>query len=95
MNEFEDIRKKALELFERREISMPTHAARRMAERKILPSEIKLVLLHGSLYKQEIDISGDTRYTLRGWDYEGKNIRVTFVIKEALIIITVIREEEL
>ncbi len=95
MNEFEDIRKKALELFEQRKISMPTHAARRMVERKLLPSEIKLVLLHGSLYKQEIDISGDTRYTLRGWDYEGKNIRVTFVIKEALIIITVIREEEL
>ncbi len=83
MNEFEDIRKKALELFEQRKISMPTHAARRMAERKILPSEIKLVLLHGS-YKQEIDISGDTRYTLRGWDYEGKNIRVMKEIEISL-----------
>ncbi len=94
MEQFEEIRKKALELFEQRKISMLNHAARRMAERKILLSEIKLVLLHGSLYNQERDNYGDMRYTLRGWDYEGKDIRVTFVIKEALIIITVIREEE-
>lgn len=80
----------ALELFEQRKISMPNHAARRMAE---LPSEIKLVL-HGSKYKQEIDGSGDTRYTMRGCDYQGKDIRITFIIKETLIIITVIREEE-
>jgi hypothetical protein len=94
MEQFEDIRKKALELFEERKIIMPNHAARRMFERKILPSEIKLVLLHGSKYKQEIDSSGDTRYTMRGWDYESKDIRITFIIKEALIFITVIREEE-
>lgn len=70
MEQFEDIRKKALELFE------------------------ELVLLHGSKYKQEIDSSGDTRYIMRGWDYESKDIRITFIIKEALIFITVIREEE-
>ncbi len=95
MEQFEDVRKKALELFEQRKISMPKHAVKRMAERSILPSEIKLVLLHGSLYKHEIDDSGDMRYTMRGWDYESRDIRITFVIKEALIIITVIREEEL
>ncbi|VVB87669.1 Uncharacterised protein [uncultured archaeon] len=95
MERFEEIRKKALELFDQRKIIMPTHAVRRMTERNILSSEIKLVLLHGSLYKQETDSCGDTRYTLRGWDYEGGNIRITFVIKEALIIITVIREEEI
>ncbi|VVB51256.1 Uncharacterised protein [uncultured archaeon] len=93
-DEFEIIRLKALELFEQRKISMPNHAARRMAERNILPSEIKLVLLHGSKYKEEIDGSGDMRYTMRGWDYQSKDIRITFIIKEALIIITVIREEE-
>jgi hypothetical protein len=94
MEQFEDIRKKALELFEERKIIMPNHAARRMFERKILPSDIKLVLLYGSKYKQEIDSFGDTRYTMRGWDHKSKDIRITFIIKEALIFITVIREEE-
>lgn len=94
MERIGEIRKKALELLEQQKISIRNHAYRRMVERNIQFSDIKLVLLHGSLYKQEIDNYGDTRYTLRGWDYESKNIRVTFVVKEALIIITVIREEE-
>ena len=61
----------------------------------IYPSDIKLVLLHGSLYKQEIDAFGDLRYTMRGWDRESKGIRITFIIKQTLIIVTVIREEEM
>lgn len=65
-----------------------------MTNGSIYPSDIKLVLLHGSLYKKEIDAFGDTRYTMRGWDHESKNIRTTFILKDVLIIITVIREEE-
>jgi hypothetical protein len=94
MEQFEEIRSKALELFEQQNISIPNHAFRRMVERNIQSSDIKLVLLYGSLYKQEIDEFGDTRFTMRGWDHMSKDIRVTFIIKEALIIITVIREDE-
>lgn len=94
MEHFEETRKKALELFEQKKYFLRVHSLGRMSERGIYPSDIKLVLLHGSLYKQEIDASGDARYTMRGWNQERKNIRVTFVLKDVLIIITVIREEE-
>ncbi len=93
MEQFEEIRKKALELFEQRRYMLPKHALERMTERSIYFSDIKLVLLHGSLYKQEIDDFGDLRYTMRGWDRESKGIRITFILKQTLIIITVIREE--
>lgn len=94
MEDFENTRNKALELFEQQKISIPNHAFSRMVERNIQSSDVKLVLLYGSLYKQEIDGFGDTRFTMRGWDRLSKDIRVTFVIKEDLIIITVIREDE-
>lgn len=94
MKQFEEIRTKALELFEQRKYLLRVHSLGRMTERSIYLSDIKLVLLHGSLYKKEVDTFGDTRYTMRGWDHESKNIRVTFLIKDVLIIITVIREEE-
>lgn len=92
--EFEEIRKKARELFEQKKYTLRIHALGRMTERGIYLSDIKLVLLHGSLYNQEIDKYGDIRYTVRGWDKERKTIRVTFIVKNTLIIITVIREEE-
>lgn len=95
MEQFEEIRKKALELFEQKKYFLRVHSLGRMSERGIYPSDIKLVLLHGSLYRQEIDTFGDTRYTMRGWNHKRKNIRVTFVLKDVLIIITVIREEEM
>jgi len=94
MGHFEEIRRKALELFEQKKYFLRVHSIGRMSERGIYLSDIKLVLLHGSLYKQEIDSFGDRRYTMRGWNHERKNIRVTFVLKEVLVIITVIREEE-
>lgn len=94
MEKFEEIRTKALELFEQRKYLLRVHSLGRMAERGIYPSDIKLVLLHGSLYKKEVDTFGDARYTMRGWDNESKNIRITFILKDFLIIITVIREEE-
>jgi hypothetical protein len=94
MEKFEEIRKKALELFEQRKYLLRVHSLGRMTERSIYPSDIKLVLLHGSLYKKEIDDFGDTRYTMRVLDRESKNIRITFILKDVLIIITVIREEE-
>ncbi len=93
MEQFEEVRKKALELFEQRRYMLPKHALERMAERGIYPSDVKLVLMHGSLYKQETDTFGDLRYTMRGWDHESKNVRITFILKQTLIIITVIREE--
>lgn len=92
--EFEEIRKIALELFEHRKYAIPKHAVERMTERCISLSDIKLVLLHGSLYRQETDDYGDIRYTMRGWDNESKNIRIAFIVKQMLIIITVIREDE-
>jgi|GEM_PF-3035907 len=94
MEQFEEIRKKAQELFEQRRYTISKHAIERMTERNIALSDIKLMLLHGSLYKQENDVYGDIRYTIRGWDHESKNIRVTFIVKQILIIITVIREEK-
>ncbi|MDP3105146.1 MAG: DUF4258 domain-containing protein [Candidatus Methanoperedens sp.] len=92
---FEEIRKKALELFEQRKYTISKHANERFLERSIYLSDIKLILLHGSLYKKETDSYEDIRYTMRGWDKESRNIRVTFIIKRLLIIITVIREEEI
>ncbi len=94
MENFEDIRNKALELFEQRKYTISKHANARMIERKISHTDIRFVLLYGSLYKQEQDKHGDTRYTMRGWDQESRDIRIAFIIKSRLIIITVIREEE-
>jgi len=70
------------------------HALERMIERNIQYEDIESALLHGSIYKQEIDRHGDMRYNIRGGDSENKIIRITFIIKENLIIITVIREQE-
>lgn len=95
MEQFEDIRKKALELFEERKYTISKHANGRMAERIISHSDIKLVLLYGSFYKSETDNYGDIRYTMRGWDQVNRNIRIAFIVKKLLIIISVIREEEI
>ena len=94
MEPFEEIRKKALELFQQDKHAIVDHALERMIERNIQYEDIQLALLHGSIYKQEIDRHGDMRYNLRGADSENKIIRITFIIKENLIIITVIREQE-
>ena len=95
MEQFEEIRKMALELFEQRKYTISKHANERMAERRISHSDIKLVMLYGSLFRQETDEYGDIRYTMRGWNQESRDIRVTFIVKNLLIIITVIREEEI
>ncbi len=95
MEQFEEIRKKALGFFEQRKYTISKHANERMALRSISHSDIKFVLLYGSLYKQETDKYGDVRYTMRGWDQESRNIRIAFIVKNLLIIITVIREEEI
>ena len=95
MDQFEKIRKNALELFEQRKFTISKHANGRMVEKRLSHSDIKLVLLYGSLYKQENDKYGDIRYTMRGWDQESSNIRIAFIVKNLLIIITVIREEEI
>jgi uncharacterized DUF497 family protein len=94
MEQFEGIRKKALELFQQEKHIIMDHALERMIERNIQYEDIESVLLHGSIYKHEIDRYGDTRYNIRGADSENKIIRITFIIKETLIIITVIREQE-
>lgn len=93
MSRIEEIRRKALELWDRGLYRISFHADRRMLERDIDKEDIRLVLLHGSLYKEERGAKGDIKYTLRGWDKHSRNIRVTIVIKELLLIITVIREE--
>jgi hypothetical protein len=95
MEQFEEIRNSALELFELRKFTISKHANGRMIERRISHQDIKLVLLYGSLYRQETDEYGDIRYTMRGWNQDGINIRVAFIVKNLLIIITVIREEDI
>ena len=94
MERFENIRKKALKLFQKDKHTIMDHALERMIERNIQYEDIELTLACGSIYKQEIDRHGDTRYNIRGKDRENKIIRFTFIVKENLIIITVIREQE-
>ncbi len=94
MEHFEGIQKEALELYHQNKLTIVDHALERMIERNIQYEDIESVLIHGSIYKQEIDRHGDTRYNIRGTDTEKKFIRITFIIKENLVIITVIREQE-
>lgn len=94
MEQFEDKRKEALELFHQNKLTIVDHALERMIERNIQYEDIEAVLLHGSIYKHEIDKYGDIRYNIRGADTEKKIIRMTFIIKENLVVITVIREQE-
>lgn len=94
MEQFEEVRKKALGLFREEKLSVSDHALERMIERNIFYEDIETVLLSGSFYKQVIDDFGDARYSIRGVDSENKSIRIVFTIKEDLIIITVIREQE-
>jgi uncharacterized DUF497 family protein len=94
MEQFEDKRKEALELYHQNKLTIVDHALERMIERNIQYEDIESVLLHGSIYKQEIDKYGDIRYNIRGADTEKKFIRMTFIIKENLVIITVILEQE-
>ena len=94
MEQFEEIRNRALELYHQNKINIVDHALERMIERNIQYEDIESVLLKGSIYKQEIDRYGDIRYNIRGEDTEKKSIRITFIIKENLMIITVIREQE-
>ena len=94
MEQFEEIRNRALALFHQNKINIVDHALERMIERNIQYEDIESVLLEGSIYKQEIDRFGDIRYNIRGEDAEKKFIRITFIIKENLVIITVIREQE-
>ncbi len=94
MERSENIRKKTLELFQNDKHTIMDHALERMIERNIQYEDIESVLTCGSIYKTEIDKHGDTRYNIRGKDCENKIIRFTFIVKENLIIITVIREQE-
>lgn len=94
MERFENIRQKALELFQKDKHTIMDHALERMIERNIQYEDIESALAYGSIYKTEIDIHGDTRYNIRGKDCKNKIIRFTFIVKEKLIIITVIREQE-
>ena len=94
MQQFEEVRKKALELYKQEKLSVSDHALERMIERNIFYEDIEAVLRNGSFYKQVVDDFGDTRYSIRGVDSENKSIRIVFTIKEDLIIITVIREQE-
>lgn len=94
MEQFEDKRKEALELYHQNKLTIVDHALERMIERNIQYEDIESILLHGSIYKHEIDKYGDIRYNIRGADTEKKIIRMTFIIKENLVVITVIREQE-
>jgi len=63
-----------------------------MIGRDIALEDIESVLKFGSFHKKEIDEYGDTRYSMRGTEYENNDIRITLIVKDELIIITVIRE---
>jgi hypothetical protein len=94
MEQFEYARKKALELFHQENYILADHTLERMIERDVYFEDIESVLRSGSFYKQELDKYGDIRYSMRGADSENKSIRITFIVKENLIIVTVIREQE-
>ncbi|VVB90479.1 Uncharacterised protein [uncultured archaeon] len=94
MEQFEYARKKAMELFHQENYILADHTLERMIERDVYFEDIESVLRSGSFYKQELDKYGDIRYSMRGGDSENKSIRITFIVKENLIIITVIREQE-
>ncbi len=94
MEQFEYARKKALELFHQENLYITDHTLEKMIEREIYFEDIESVLRRGSFYKQELDKYGDIRYSVRGADSEKKSIRITFIVKENLIIVTVIREQE-
>ena len=94
MKQFEEIRRKAVELFREEKYLIADHTLERMIEREIFYEDIESVLCRGSFYKQEIDKWGDVRYSMRGADIDNKSIRITFIVKEKVIIVTVIREQE-
>lgn len=94
MTQFEEIRKKAVELFREEKYLIADHTLERMIEREIFYEDIESVLCRGSFYKQEIDNWGDVRYSMRGADSDNKSIRITFIVKEKVIVVTVIREQE-
>ena len=94
MEQFDCIQKEALALYYQNKLIIVDHALERMIERNIQYEDIESVLIHGSIYKRETDRHGDIRYNIRGADTEKKIIRLTFIIKENLVIITVIREQE-
>ena len=94
MEQFEEIREKSLKLYHQKKFTIVDHALERMIERNIQYEDIESVLRYGYIYRQETDRFGDIRYNIRGEDTEKKLIRITFTIKENLIIITVIREQE-
>jgi len=92
LEDFENIRRKALELFHDDKLTITDHALERMIERDIAIEDIESVLNFGSFHKKEIDEYGDIRYSMRGMEYKNNDIRITFIVKDELIIITVIRE---
>lgn len=94
MEEFETIRRKALELFCEEKYTITDHAFERMIERDIAFEDIGSVLKLGSFHKTEIDRYGDIRYSMRWLVHGNGQIRITFIVKNDLIIITVIREQE-
>ncbi len=94
MEQFEDVRRKALELFQHEKYQIADHALERMIERGMFYEDIESVLRSGSFYSQEVDKWGDIRYGMQGGDSDNKRVRITFIVKELLIIVTVIREQE-
>ncbi len=69
------------------------HAKMRMVERSIRPKDIKLIIMHGSLYNVR-EVEGRTRYRFRGWCEDGRDAHVAFEIQNGIMIVTVIEEEE-
>lgn len=94
MEQFEDVRRKALELFQQEKYLIADHTLERMIERDIFYEDIESVLRCGSFYSQELDKWGDIRYGMQGADSDSKRIRITFIVKEMLVVVTVIREQE-
>ena len=94
MEQFEDVRKKALQLFQHGKYLIADHTLERMIERDIFYEDIESVLSCGSFYSQELDKWGDIRYGMQGADSDNKRIPITFIVKDELIVVTVIREQE-
>ncbi len=92
MTDIDIIRRKALDRLDSRNVLYLQHAKMRMVERGIRPKDIRLIIIHGSLYNVR-EVEGRKRYRFRGWCEDGRDAHVVFEIQDGIMIVTVIEED--
>jgi hypothetical protein len=91
MIDIDVIRRKALDRLDNRNVLYLQHAKMRMVERNIRPKDIKLIIMHGSLYNIK-EVDGKIRYRFRGWCEDRRDAHVVFELQNGMMIVTVIEE---